>query len=78
MIRDPAAYTALHANLREAWVALAMIREAVETLGPVGCMPSSEAVATRIAPTFTAEAEAIVAGIQKISAYSRNLSTAAQ
>lgn len=55
------------ANLREAWAALAMIREAVETLGPVGAMPSEEAVNAFIAPTFMGEAEAIVAGIQKIA-----------
>ena len=31
-------------NYRNAWTALRMIREAVETLGPPGIMPSEEAV----------------------------------
>lgn len=62
------AHAALLNNLRESWDALRLIREAVETLGPVGALPSSEHVACAIAPTHMAEAEAIVAGIQKIAA----------
>lgn len=58
--------TAFRRNLRDAWAALRMIREAVETLGPVGAMPSEEHVACAIAPTPDAEAEAIIAGIRKI------------
>lgn len=53
--------------MRDGWAALRMIREAVETLGPVGCMAHEEYVATAVAPTPQAEAEAIIAGIQKIA-----------
>jgi hypothetical protein len=56
---------ALVANLREAWAALAMIRETVETLGPVGAMKASEHLD---GPTFMHEAEAIVEGIRKLAA----------
>lgn len=62
-----AAYKAMGANLQEAWAALRMIREAVETLGPVGCMVSEEHTTCAVAPTPMAEAEAIIAGIQKIA-----------
>jgi hypothetical protein len=55
----------VQANLQEAWAALAMIRETVETLGPVGAMTASEHLD---GPTFMDEAEAIVAGIQSLSA----------
>ena len=55
------------ANMRACWAALAMIREAVETLGPVDCMASAEHTACAVAPTPEAEAEAIIAGIQKIA-----------
>lgn len=55
------------AMYREAWSALTMIREAVETLGPVGCMMSGEAVCGLISPTPMGEAEAIVAGIMKMA-----------
>ena len=37
-------YETLLANYRNAWVGLRMIREAVETLGPPGVLPSDEAV----------------------------------
>lgn len=52
-------------NLREAWLALGMIREAIETLGPVGAIASSEAVLLQ-GPTFTDEAEELVRGIQRM------------
>jgi len=55
------------ANMRACWDALHMIREAVETLGPVGAPPSGEYVACHVAPTPEAEAEAIIAGIQRIA-----------
>ena len=42
MKRD--ARAAARDNLRNAWAALRMIREAVEQLGPPGAMPSREAV----------------------------------
>lgn len=54
-------------NMRDGWTALRMIREAVETLGPVGCMVSEEHTACAVAPTPQAEAEAIIAGIQNIA-----------
>jgi hypothetical protein len=37
-------YETLLANYRNAWAGLRMIREAVETLGPPGALPSGEAV----------------------------------
>lgn len=48
-------------NLREARSALAMIRETIETLGPVGAVQASEHLD---GPTFMHEAEALVAGIR--------------
>lgn len=57
----------LQSNLLDAWAAIRMIRDAVETLGPVGCMTSEEHVACAVAPTPEAEAEAIIAGIQRIA-----------
>lgn len=54
-------------NIREAWSALAMIREAVETLGPVGCIPSEEHICGQDGPGFMNEADALVAGIMKIA-----------
>jgi hypothetical protein len=53
-------HNALRENLREAWSALAMIRETVETLGPVGAVKASEHLD---GPTFMHEAEALVVGI---------------
>lgn len=52
-------------NLGDAWASMRMIREAVETLGPIGAMPAEEHLA---GPTFLHEAEAIVAGIMKMKA----------
>lgn len=52
------------ANLEEAWTALRLIRETVETLGPPGCIQSEEQLPD---PTFTAEAEELVKGIRKIA-----------
>lgn len=57
-------YAAARANLQEAWSALAMIREAVETLAPSGSVKAAEHLD---GPTFMHEAEALVAGIQAIS-----------
>jgi hypothetical protein len=50
----------MRANLQEAWAALAIIREAVETLAPIGSVKGAEYLD---GPTFAHEAEAIVAGI---------------
>jgi len=47
---------------REAWEALSMIRETVETLGPVGCVRNAE----YLEPSFMHEAEALVEGIVAI------------
>lgn len=58
---QPAAYKAALENLREAWAALALIRETIETLGPVGAVQASEHLP---GPTFMHEAEALVQGIQ--------------
>jgi len=64
-------------NHRDAWAALAMIREAIETLGPVGALPSSEAVSTNPQQGhFLDEAAAIVAAIQKMGAENERLRTA--
>ena len=43
---------------------MALIRETVETLGPVGAMPAAEHLS---GPTFMHEAEAIVSGIQAMA-----------
>ena len=53
---------------QEAWSALRMIREAIEEVGPVGVLPSEEAVNASGGLTYLAEAEALVAGIQKLAA----------
>ena len=50
-------------NRRNAWAAISMIRDAVETLGPVGALVAGE----HIGPAMTDEAEAIVAGIQRLA-----------
>lgn len=55
---------ALRDNLREAWSGMTMIREAIETLGPVGALPASEHLD---GPTFMIEAEALVRGIMKLA-----------
>lgn len=58
------AHDAALANLKEAWAALAMIREAVETLAPSGSVKAAEHLD---GPTFMHEAEALVAGVMAIS-----------
>lgn len=57
-------YAAARANLQEAWAAMALIRETVETLGPIGAVPAAEHLD---GPTFMHEAEAIVNGIQALA-----------
>lgn len=59
-------YAAALNNLRDAWDSMALLRETVETLAPVGAMKSGEAVCCRDAPTFSAEAFEIIRGIQAI------------
>jgi hypothetical protein len=54
-------------NNRDLWAALALIREAIETLAPVGAMRSSEAVMGRDEPEPHHEAAELVRGIQAIA-----------
>jgi hypothetical protein len=56
-------------NLREAWSALSLIRETIETLGPVGALTASEHLD---GPTFMHEAEALVQGIQLMALAGRS------
>lgn len=58
----------LQSNFQSAWQALAMVREAIETLGPVGVLPSGEAVMGQIGPEPVHGAEALVEGVRKIAA----------
>lgn len=51
------------AILRDAWVALTMIRDAVEELAPVGAMRARE----QLGPELLEEAEEIVKGIMAIA-----------
>lgn len=54
----------LRQNLQEAWSALAMIREAVETLAPCGAV---KAALYLDGPTFMHESDALVLGIRAIA-----------
>jgi hypothetical protein len=58
------AHEAARENLKEAWSALAMIREAVETLAHSGSVKAAEHLD---GPTFMHEAEALVAGIMALT-----------
>lgn len=58
---------ALRANLREAWSALAMLRETVETLAPIGSVTAAEYLDSS---TFMHEADALVFGIIAIASES--------
>jgi hypothetical protein len=53
-------------NYRNAWAALGMIREAIETLGPPGVLPSDEIVVGYYGPEPVHEAEAIVVALMRI------------
>jgi hypothetical protein len=53
-------------NAANGWAALAMIREAIETLGPPGALPSGEHVVAIYGPEPVHEAEAIVVALQRI------------
>jgi len=55
---------ALRGNLAEAWAALRMIREAIETLGPVGSLQAMEHASS---PTLMYEAAILVQGIRAIA-----------
>ena len=52
--------TQRHDNMQNAWAALRMIRETVETLGPSGILISEEEVLARYGPEPIHEATAIV------------------
>ena len=53
-------------NYRNAWTALRMIREAVETLGPPGVLPPEEAVLALYEPEPVHEGQAIVDALTEI------------
>ena len=53
-------------NYRNAWQALRMIREAIETLGSPGVLPSEEAVLKLYGPEPVHEGQAIVDALTKI------------
>jgi len=56
------------ANHIEAWQALKLIRETIETLGPIGCLRSSENVSCNpMHGHFLDEAEELAKGIQSIA-----------
>jgi hypothetical protein len=59
-------YEALLENYRNAWAGLRMIREAIEELGPVGVLPSPEAVIGKYGPEPIHEAQAIVDALASI------------
>jgi hypothetical protein len=58
-------YITLLANYRNAWAGLRMIREAVETLGPPGVLPSGEADHLALCEPIP-EAQAIVDALAAI------------
>ncbi len=49
-------------NIREAWSGFRLIRETLETLGPVGAVEGEERIIT-----FTQEAEVLCAAIRKLA-----------
>lgn len=63
-------YAAARANIQEAWAALSMIRETVETLAPSDSVKAAEHLD---GPTFMHEADALVAGIIALSAPAERL-----
>ena len=64
MTEAPDIHAVCTANVREAWSALRMIREALEQHCPPGTVPNSE----HLEPTFTAEAIALVKAIDALAA----------
>jgi hypothetical protein len=69
---QPDALKAAQDNLREAWSALSMIRDTIETLGPVGAVQASEHLD---GPTFMHEAEALVEGIRALTGRAKPVSS---
>jgi hypothetical protein len=59
---------ASRANLQALWQALALIRDAIEELAPVGAMRSGEVVMGAEGPEPHHEAEELIRGIQAIVA----------
>jgi hypothetical protein len=53
-------------NYRDCMCAIRMIREAVETLGPPGILPSEKAVLRLYGPEAVHEAQAIVDALTKL------------
>lgn len=62
------AQAAAQANIQSAWISLAMVRDAIETVGPVGVLPSQEAVLKLHGPEFEHEAGVLVDGVRTIAA----------
>ena len=53
-------------NYQNAWAALRMIRETIETLGPPGALPSNEAVLMLYGPEPIHEGQAISDALRKL------------
>jgi hypothetical protein len=53
-------------NYQNAWAALRMIRETIETLGPPGALPSREAVLMLYGPEPIHEGHAIVDALRNL------------
>jgi hypothetical protein len=53
-------------NMQNAWAALRMIRETIETLGPPGVLPSNDAVLMLYGPEPVHEGQAIVDALKKL------------
>ncbi|WOH55328.1 hypothetical protein [Bradyrhizobium sp. BWC-3-1] len=59
-MKGPSTDAAWRENMQNAWAALRMVREAVETLGPPGILISEEEVLAQSGPEPIHEATAIV------------------
>jgi hypothetical protein len=53
-------------NMQNAWAALRMIRETIETLGPPGALPSRDTVLFERGPEPVHEGQAIVDALRKL------------
>lgn len=65
--REKKALDAAVDNLRNAWTALRMIRDAIEELGPPGALPSAETVLAVYGPEPVDEATAIVEELERLA-----------
>jgi hypothetical protein len=65
---DQEKYDNLLNNYRNAWHALAMIREAIEELGPLGAVMSPDGVLRKYGPEPVHEAQALVDALTEILA----------